>query len=113
MGEWFRLDDVDLKRIDEALGIGDDGCCDPDQTLDAADLLDRKVRGRAQRREGLKMKKPYRVTAYREYGIARLNEHVVGNFCWYWQANVVSWIWHHLFGFSCNTWKANNETSNA
>lgn len=58
------------------------------------------------------MKKPYRVTAYREYGIARLNGHVVGNFCWYWQANVVSWIWHHLFGFSCNTWKANNETSN-
>ena len=28
-----------LAAIDEALGIGDDGCCDPDQTLDAIACL--------------------------------------------------------------------------
>ena len=28
-----------LAAIDEALGIGDDGCCDPDQTLDAIEEL--------------------------------------------------------------------------
>lgn len=35
-----------LAAIDEALGIGDDGCCDPDQTLDAiAELKATAARG--------------------------------------------------------------------
>lgn len=57
-------------------------------------------------------KKPYKVTAYRTYGIARLNPHVVGNYRWYWQANFVSWIWHYMFGFSCNTWKLEGAPTN-
>ena len=32
-----------LAAIDEALGIGDDGCCDPDQTLTAIAELKAKV----------------------------------------------------------------------
>lgn len=36
-----------LAAIDEALGIGDDGCCDPDQTLDAiAELKAEAARGK-------------------------------------------------------------------
>jgi hypothetical protein len=54
------------------------------------------------------MKKTYQVTAYRQYGTARLNEHVVGNYRWYWQANFVSWLWYYIFGYSCNTWKLND-----
>lgn len=49
----------------------------------------------------------YRVTAYREYGIAQYGYRVVGFYRWYWQANIISWIYHYIFGFSCNTWKKN------
>lgn len=30
-------------------------------------------------------------------------------FRWYWQANLASFIWHHLFGYQCNTWKFNEK----
>lgn len=47
----------------------------------------------------------YRVTAYREYGIAQTGYRVVGYYRWYWQANIVSWMYFHILGMSCNTWK--------
>lgn len=46
----------------------------------------------------------YRVTAYHEYGIAQISRHHF-DFRWYWQANAVSFLLHHLLGYSCNTWK--------
>lgn len=53
--------------------------------------------------------KPYRVTAYCRVGFdgAKIGEFVVGNFRWYWQANLVSWIFHNILGYGCNTWKKN------
>lgn len=53
------------------------------------------------------MNKPWRVTRYRAhwYWGYRIGPVWGANFRWYWQANVVSWIWHHLGGYSCNTWR--------
>jgi hypothetical protein len=51
--------------------------------------------------------KPWRVTAHRlgYWGnVTRL--FVVGDFRWYWQANAVSWFYHHVLGYGCNTWRA-------
>lgn len=51
--------------------------------------------------------KPWRVTRYAAhwYWGHRTGPVYFADFRWYWQANVVSFIWHHLFGYSCNTWK--------
>lgn len=51
--------------------------------------------------------KPWRVTAYRthpRYGVV-WKCFLVGDYRWYWQANIVSFIYHHLFEYGCNTWK--------
>lgn len=46
-------------------------------------------------------KKPYRVSFYRfEIGPS----YHAGDYRWYWQANLVSWVRHHLLGQGCNTW---------
>lgn len=50
-------------------------------------------------------KDTYRVDAWREYGIAKIRWRVVGYYRWYWQANMASFLVHHLRGFSCNTWR--------
>ena len=52
--------------------------------------------------------KPYRVTAYRSYGIIRYKCITVGDYKYYWQANAVSWFYYHVLGFNCNTWKNND-----
>jgi hypothetical protein len=49
----------------------------------------------------------FRVTAYRVHyywGYAT-KCFVVGDFRWYWLANLVSFICHHVFRYGCNTWK--------
>lgn len=46
--------------------------------------------------------KPYRVTAYRYSWSPSL---LVGDYDYYWQANLISWWYRHLLGFGCNTWK--------
>lgn len=50
------------------------------------------------------MDKPdtYKVARWQDYGIARIRYHEA-TFRWYWQANLYSWIFHHVFGCSCNT----------
>jgi hypothetical protein len=47
----------------------------------------------------------YKVTAYNNYGIAITSFRVVGYYRWYWSANLISWIYHNIFGYSCNTHK--------
>lgn len=46
----------------------------------------------------------YRVTAYTDYGIARIYN-LEYHFRWYWQANLCSFLLHHVLGYSCNTWR--------
>lgn len=50
--------------------------------------------------------KPYRVTVYRLVRSQVCNLRVHGDYKKYWQANLVSFILHHVFGFGCNTWVA-------
>lgn len=52
--------------------------------------------------------KPWRVTRYRahHYWGYRLGPVYGANFRHYWQANSVSWFYHHILGWSCNTWVA-------
>lgn len=50
--------------------------------------------------------KPYRVTAYRTVRSSVVELGVVGDYRWYWQANLVNWFYHHFWGYGCNTWKA-------
>lgn len=51
--------------------------------------------------------KPWRVTAYRTASWGGVVEcFVVGDYRWYWQANVMSWTYNFVFGYGCNTWKA-------
>jgi hypothetical protein len=51
--------------------------------------------------------KPYRVVIYRRSYYWKPWECVtkVFDFRWYWQANMVSWFYHHILGYGCNTWK--------
>lgn len=58
---------------------------------------------------------PWRVTRYRahQYWGYRIGPVYGAFFRWYWQANMVSWIYHHLFGWSCNTWIRNAATKAA
>ena len=51
--------------------------------------------------------KPWRVSRYRAhwYWGYRTGPVFVADFRWYWQANVVSFLWHHVGGYSCNTWR--------
>lgn len=51
--------------------------------------------------------KPYRVTAYCSL-INQGKSFLVGDYRWYWQANLISWWWHQL-GWGCNTWKKTTE----
>lgn len=55
--------------------------------------------------------KPWRVTRYQAhwYWGYRIGPVWCADFRWYWQANAVSFIWHHLFGYSCNTWRRSDE----
>lgn len=48
----------------------------------------------------------YKVTRFIPYGGAKTfyGEHF---FRWYWQANLCSFLLHHVLGYSCNTWKKN------
>lgn len=50
--------------------------------------------------------KPYRVTAYQTLRGVVHKCFVVGDYRYYWQANLVSFFWHHVLGYGCNTWKA-------
>lgn len=50
------------------------------------------------------MNKTYKVARYFDYGIAKTN-YAEYFFRWYWQANIVSWLFHNIFGYSCNTLK--------
>ena len=52
--------------------------------------------------------KPWRVTAYRSHWYWGYVQQcfVVGDFRWYWLANVVSFVFHHVLRYGCNTWKA-------
>ena len=50
--------------------------------------------------------KPYRETVYRAYSLP-LPSRVVGDYRWYWQANLVSWFLHTFCGKGCHTWKTN------
>lgn len=54
--------------------------------------------------------KPWRVTAHRIVRARVTRCFVVGDYRWYWQANMVSFIYYHIWGFGCNTWKAKNQT---
>lgn len=36
---------------------------------------------------------------------------IVGDYRWYWVANAVSFFYHHVLGYGCNTWKMENETA--
>lgn len=56
--------------------------------------------------------KPYQVTRYRVhwYWGYRVGPVYGANFRWYWQANAVSWFYHHILGWSCNTWKWAGQT---
>lgn len=49
--------------------------------------------------------RPWRVTAYRLARARVIRLSVVGDYRWYWQANLVSWVYHHIGGLGCNTWK--------
>jgi hypothetical protein len=51
--------------------------------------------------------KPWRVTRYAVhwYWGTPIGPTYEAHFRWYWQANIVSFIWHHFFNYSCNTWK--------
>ena len=53
--------------------------------------------------------KPWRVTAHSIHWYWGTIEDcwVVGDYRWYWQANLSSFLWHHIGGFGCNTWKQN------
>lgn len=53
--------------------------------------------------------KPWRVSRYRAhwYWGYRIGLVYVADFRWYWQANTVSFICHHVFNWSCNTWRRN------
>lgn len=53
--------------------------------------------------------KPWRVTRYRAhwYWGYRIGPVWSAHFRWYWQANCVSWFYHHVLGWSCNTWRRN------
>lgn len=53
--------------------------------------------------------RPYRVTRYGAhwYWGYRITPVFEAFFRWYWQANLVSFWWHHWHGWSCNTWKKN------
>ena len=52
-------------------------------------------------------KDTYKVTSWLEYGTARIR-YREQNFRWYWQANMYSWMLHHILGYSCNTWRKND-----
>lgn len=53
-----------------------------------------------------RVKKPYKVTChYLIGGLYPSPDRVVGHFHWYWQANIVSWIFYYILGHGCNTWK--------
>jgi hypothetical protein len=48
--------------------------------------------------------KPYKVTAYRHYGCAKIRAKE-RHFRYYWQANIWNWILYHVVGYEvCNTW---------
>lgn len=51
--------------------------------------------------------KPWRVVRFRShwYWGYRQSLDYVANFRWYWQANLHSFLWHHLGGWSCNTYR--------
>jgi len=49
--------------------------------------------------------KPYRVTRYWEIRARQIGPTFEAFFRRYWQANLVSFLYHHLGGWSCNTWK--------
>ncbi len=51
----------------------------------------------------------YKVTGHMDYGIAKIYPWK-RYFRWYWQANAWSWLMHHVMGYSCNTWKKNENT---
>jgi hypothetical protein len=53
--------------------------------------------------------KPWRVTRYRAhwYWGYPVGPVQVFDFRHYWQANAASFVWHHVFGYSCNTWRQN------
>jgi hypothetical protein len=57
--------------------------------------------------------RPYRVTAYsiHWYWGNVTKCFVVGDYKYYWQANLVSWWYHHLLGYGCNTWRHEKEAS--
>jgi hypothetical protein len=54
--------------------------------------------------------KPWRVTRYRAhpYWGTPVGPDYAADFRTYWQANAVSWFYHHILGWSCNTWKKRN-----
>jgi hypothetical protein len=56
-------------------------------------------------------RKPFRVTAYRAVRGRITRCFIVGDFSYYWQANLISWVYHYVFGFGCNTWKASSESN--
>ena len=53
--------------------------------------------------------RPWRVTAYRTVRARVIRCFVVGDYRYYWQANTVSFVYHHIFGFGCNTWKRSSK----
>jgi hypothetical protein len=56
--------------------------------------------------------KPWRVTIYRMHSTGYITQcRLVGDYRWYWQANTVSWFYHYILRYGCNTWKAKNESS--
>jgi len=60
--------------------------------------------------------KPYRVTRYKNHwywGFPLPSTYKEAHFRWYWQANAASFVWHYLFGYSCNTWKRKAGTETA
>lgn len=57
--------------------------------------------------------RPFRVTAHRMNRGVVYQCFVVGDYRYYWQANLISLFWHHVFGYGCNTWKASDARSKA
>ena len=60
--------------------------------------------------------RPYRVTRYKAHwywGFPIAGTYRQAFFRRYWQANAVSFIYHHLFGYSCNTWRRKDGTEPA
>lgn len=57
--------------------------------------------------------KPILVTRYRSHWSlgGRIGPIYGAFFRRYWTANIVSFIWHHFFGYNCNTWKRNDQTT--